>query len=50
VLEVGTRSQGAAVTYPDIDLVSPGNKKPAIYTRRDGTPYDDIKRRGPEAC
>jgi uncharacterized cupin superfamily protein len=48
VLEVGTRSEGDAVTYSDIDMISPANKKPAIYTHRDGTPYEDTERRGPE--
>jgi len=48
VLEVGTRSEGDAVTYPDIDMVSPSSQKPAIYMHRDGAPYEDIKRRGPE--
>jgi hypothetical protein len=29
-------------------MIAPAGGKPAIYTRRDGTPYDDIRRRGPE--
>ncbi len=29
-------------------MTMPPGGKPAIYTRRDGTPYPDIKRRGPE--
>lgn len=41
VLEVGTRSQGDACTYPDIDMLAPAHAKPAIYTHRDGTPYPD---------
>ena len=48
LLEVGTRVAGDAAYYPDIDLVSPAEGRPAIYTRRDGTPYTDIKRRGPK--
>ena len=47
ILEMGTRVPGDTAYYPDIDMVSPGDGKPAIYTRRDGTPYPDIKRRGP---
>jgi len=47
LLEIGTRVAGDTAYYPDIDLVSPGDGKPAIYTHRDGTPYTDIKRRGP---
>lgn len=48
VLEVGTRVESDAAFYPEIDLVAPAGGKPAIYTRRDGTPYTDIRRRGPE--
>ena len=47
VLEVGTRDADDAADYPGIDMVSPEGAKPAIYTRRDGSPYTDIKRRGP---
>ncbi|MGB8366336.1 MAG: cupin domain-containing protein [Rhizomicrobium sp.] len=47
-LEIGTRVASDAATYPDIDMLSPAGGKPAIYTHRDGTPYKDIKRRGPE--
>ena len=48
VLEIGTRTTADSCTYPDIDLLAPAEEKPAIYTRRDGTPYADIKRRGPD--
>lgn len=48
VLEVGSRFESDAAHYPDIDLVAPAHSKPAVYTKRDGTPYTDIKRRGPE--
>lgn len=48
VLEIGTRLPSDAVHYSDIDMISPADETPAIYTRRDGTPYADIKRRGPE--
>jgi len=33
--------------YPDIDMVAPAGGKPAAYTHRDGTPYQNIRRRGP---
>jgi len=48
VLEIGTRIPGDTGHYSDIDMVAPAGGKPAIYTHRDGTPYQDIKRRGPE--
>ena len=47
-LEIGTRVETDATTYSDINMLGPPGGKPAIYTRRDGTPYEDIKRRGPE--
>jgi uncharacterized cupin superfamily protein len=47
VLEVGTRVPDDSAFYSDIDMVSPAHGKPAIYTHRDGTPYQDIRRRGP---
>jgi uncharacterized cupin superfamily protein len=48
VLEVGTRVPGDGAAYPDIDMIHPADGVPALYTRRDGTPYEDIRRRGPE--
>jgi uncharacterized cupin superfamily protein len=48
VLEIGTRIAGDAGYYSDIDMVAPAGGKPAPYTRRDGTPYADIRRRGPD--
>lgn len=48
VLEIGSRVASDAAEYPDIDLVAPALGQPAIYTHKDGTPYLDIKRRGPE--
>ena len=45
VLEIGSRIDGDGAFYPDIDLVAPGDGKPAIYTHRDGTAYADIGRR-----
>ena len=47
ILEVGTRVPGDAGFYSDIDMVAPADGKPALYTHRDGTPYQDIRRRGP---
>jgi uncharacterized cupin superfamily protein len=47
VLEIGTRTTGNAAYYSDIDMVAPADGKPAIYTHRDGTPYENIRRRGP---
>ena len=49
VLEIGSRIASDGAYYPDIDLVAPPEAKPALYTRRDGTPYTDLKRRGPES-
>jgi uncharacterized cupin superfamily protein len=48
VLEIGTRVANDGATYSDIDMIAPPGGKPAIYTRRDGTPYADIRRSGPE--
>lgn len=47
VLEIGTRLADDAAYYPDIDMVAPPGGKPAPYTRRDGTPYENLRRRGP---
>ncbi|WP_342362979.1 cupin domain-containing protein [Terrarubrum flagellatum] len=44
-IEVGTRIPGDGAIYPDIDMISPAQGKPAMYVKRDGTPYPDIKRR-----
>jgi hypothetical protein len=49
VLEIGTRVADDCGYYSEIDVVAPAGGQPAIYTRRDGTPYSDIKRRGPKA-
>jgi uncharacterized cupin superfamily protein len=48
ILEIGTRIAGDTAYYPGIDMVAPPGGKPAAYTRRDGTPYEDLRRRGPE--
>jgi uncharacterized cupin superfamily protein len=47
VLEVGSRVEKDGAHYPDIDLIAPGDGT-AIYAHRDGTPYLDLKRRGPD--
>jgi uncharacterized cupin superfamily protein len=45
VLEIGTRVKGGDTAhYPDIDMIARRRR----YTRRDGTPYPDLGRRGPE--
>jgi uncharacterized cupin superfamily protein len=45
VLEIGTRVADDAAHYAEADMFSPADGEPAIYTRRDGTPYADLKRR-----
>ena len=47
VLEIGTRIAGDTAYYSDIDMMAPAGGKPAVYTHRDGTPYPNIRRRGP---
>lgn len=47
VLEIGSRVASDTGHYADIDMVAPAGGQAAIYTRRDGTPYQDIRRRGP---
>jgi uncharacterized cupin superfamily protein len=47
VLEIGTRVPGDMAYYNDIDMVAPAGGKPVAYAHRDGTPYPDIRRRGP---
>lgn len=47
VIEIGTRVGGDSACYSDIDMMAPADAKPAVYTHRDGTPYQDIRRRGP---
>lgn len=48
ILEIGTRFMDDIGYYSDIDMVAHADGKPAVYTHRDGTPYTDIKRRGPD--
>ncbi|HEU0156248.1 MAG TPA: cupin domain-containing protein [Stellaceae bacterium] len=47
IIEIGTRVKSDSATYSDIDMLAPVGGQPAIYTHRDGTPYPDIRRRGP---
>jgi len=48
VLEIGSRIAEDAGRYSDVDLVAPAGGRPARYTHRDGTPYADVGRRGPD--
>ena len=45
VLEIGTRAAEDVGHYSDIDMTAPAQGKPAIYTCRDGSPYEGIRRR-----
>ena len=47
LLEVGTRTTNDGGEYSDIDMAFQMGG-PAMYTRKDGTPYPELKRRGPE--
>jgi len=47
LLEIGTRVSNDSGEYPDIDMAFQMGG-PAMYTRKDGTPYADIKLRGPD--
>jgi uncharacterized cupin superfamily protein len=48
VLEVGTRNDDDTCYYPGLDLLAPAGGKPAFFTHADGTPYENLRRRGPE--
>jgi uncharacterized cupin superfamily protein len=47
VLEIGTRIPGETAYYSDIDMVAQTDGNRTVYTRRDGTLYPDMGRRGP---
>ncbi len=47
VLEIGSRVPGEMAHYSDIDMVAQSDGNRTVYTRRDGTPYPDLGRRGP---
>jgi uncharacterized cupin superfamily protein len=49
ILEIGTRVGSDAAHYSDVDMHAPSNGEPAMYTRKDGTPYTDFKRRSEKA-
>jgi uncharacterized cupin superfamily protein len=48
ILEIGTRTATDVAYYADIDMIAPSGGKPARYIRRDGSPYENIRRRGPD--
>lgn len=48
VLEIGSRIAEDGAYYSDIDMVAPPGAKPAAYTHRDGKPYENLARRGPD--
>lgn len=48
VLEVGTRTDDDVAHYPEADLVAVSKGEGFAYTRKDGTEYTNIRRRGPE--
>jgi uncharacterized cupin superfamily protein len=47
VLEIGSRVPGETAYYSDIDMVAQSDGNRGVYTRRDGTHYPDMGRRGP---
>ncbi len=47
VLEIGSRMEGERAFYPGLDLVA-DTSTPSFYLHLDGTPYEDVRRRGPE--
>jgi uncharacterized cupin superfamily protein len=47
VLEVGTRPKSDSGEYSDIDMTF-DTSAGAMYLHKDGTPYTDLKRRGPD--
>jgi uncharacterized cupin superfamily protein len=47
LLEIGTRTPTDSGEYSDIDMAFQVGG-PAMYTSKDGTPYTDLKRRGPD--
>jgi uncharacterized cupin superfamily protein len=46
LLEIGTRVAEDVGHYSDIDMTAPAGGMPAAYTHRDGTPYQNLRRRG----
>lgn len=39
-LEVGDRTPGDSVTYPDVDLLAQENAGTFVFTHKDGSPYE----------
>lgn len=39
-LEIGDRTQGDCVTYPDADLIATASQQGWVFTHEDGSPYD----------
>jgi uncharacterized cupin superfamily protein len=48
VLEIGTRPSDETAFYPDLDMVATLQGGTPGYLHRDGTPYQNIRRRGPD--
>lgn len=48
VLEVGSRMAENIATYSDIDMKTAPEGAPVPYLHKDGTPYEGVRRRGPE--
>lgn len=46
VLEIGSRKKGERTFYPGLDLMA-DTAQDNFYFHLDGTPYPDIRRRGP---
>ena len=45
-LEVGTRVTGDDVACSEVGMLAPASGQPGPYTNGDGTPCDDLQRRG----
>ena len=47
ILEIGTRDPEDVGYFIDADIVAYAGGAPAIYTAKNGVPYNNLKRRGP---
>jgi len=47
-LEIGARLAEDAGHYSEADLAAPAGGKPTLFTARDGTPFENLRRRGPD--
>jgi uncharacterized cupin superfamily protein len=45
IIEIGTRLPSDAGTFSDVDMLAPAYQKPAVFTKKDGTPYAPVPRR-----